>query len=389
MLCRTVGTSSNIWHADNTCVSTGRRTDEGEGRMARQAKKRRRSRATAITWVLLAIMVTAALSVGACALWLPDRAPSILGTAKQAQSAPASVQSYSGQQQVNVVPTISSDRELLGNASGIVTANWTDTQLRSGTRAYQVNDRTVIAIHTQTPLYRDLKTGDKGEDVRSLNNMLNALGYNSVPDSDTFNWNTANGWQQLMNDSGNTSKGELALTDTMWIPEDVVQVSGWTATQGSNVSAGTTLGKVPGGLVKLAIRGGQPSDKERTITVFGVSSPLPAKSTEITDSAVLNKIAQTQEYQSKTPEERVAGLDAQLSLNEAIQVLRVPAAAVFGVQGTSGCIAVDGQGTASVIPVEIISGELGASLVKPDSGEPEQVRTVLIGSRLNDLKCGA
>ena len=54
--------------------------------------------------------------------------------------APASVQEYSGTQQVNVVPTVSGNRDLLGNASGTVTENWANGELRSGTRAYQVND---------------------------------------------------------------------------------------------------------------------------------------------------------------------------------------------------------------------------------------------------------
>ena len=73
-------------------------------------------------------------------------------------------------QQVTVVPTISSDRDLSGNASGMVTADWSGNGLTSGKGAYQVNDRTVVALNTATPLYRDLKTGDTGGDspTRSL-----------------------------------------------------------------------------------------------------------------------------------------------------------------------------------------------------------------------------
>lgn len=100
--------------------------------------------------------------------------------------APASVQEYVGTQQVTVVPTISSDRDLFGNASGLVTADWSGNGLTSGKGAYQVNDRTVVALNTATPLYRDLKTGDIGGDVLALNNELSLLGYNSVPGSDTY-----------------------------------------------------------------------------------------------------------------------------------------------------------------------------------------------------------
>ena len=129
------------------------------------------------------------------------------------------MQEYSGSQQVTVVPTISTERNLLGNANGTVTADWSADGLASGKGAYKVNDRVVVALNTATPLYRDLKTGDKGDDVLALNNELSRLGYNSVAGSDTYWWATSDGWRQLMNDNGNPSDGTLALADTMWIPE--------------------------------------------------------------------------------------------------------------------------------------------------------------------------
>ena len=315
----------------------------------KQQRNGTRRAAPVLTWVLLTTATVAALTVGACALWLPDRAPSVLSAPSVVESAPASVQEYSGTQQVNVVPTVSGNRDLLGNASGTVTENWANGELRSGTRAYQVNDRNIVALHTATPLYRDLKVGDRGEDVRSLNDELGRLGYDSVPQSAEYNWNTGNGWRQLMVDVGNSDgvapeDMDMRLSDTMWIPEDVVNVRDWTAVQGSNVQAGAALGMVPGGLVKLAIRNGSPSDKERTLTVFGVAAPLPAGSTEITDAGLLAQIAATEGYQGKTPEERAAGMDAQLTLNQAIQTLRMHRWGVGMHCHGHGAIARDGTG---------------------------------------------
>lgn len=51
--------------------------------------------------------------------------------------APASVQEYTGMQQVTVVPTISDDRDISGNASGMVTADWSGNGLTSGKGAYR------------------------------------------------------------------------------------------------------------------------------------------------------------------------------------------------------------------------------------------------------------
>ncbi len=69
---------------------------------------------------------------GGSALWLPDRAPTMLGMPHTVESAPASSQEYSGTQQVNVVPTIAADRQLPGNATGTMTENWMAGELRSG-----------------------------------------------------------------------------------------------------------------------------------------------------------------------------------------------------------------------------------------------------------------
>ena len=238
----------------------------------------------------------------------------MLGMPHTVESAPASSQEYSGTQQVNVVPTIAADRQLPGNATGTVTENWMAGELRSGSRAYQVNDRTVVALHTATPLYRDLKVGDRGEDVRSLNDELSRLGYDSVPQSGEYNRNTGNGWRQLMVDAGNSDgAGEddmnLRLSDPMWIPPDSVKVQGWSATRGSAVQAGAPLGTGPGGLVRLAIRGGKPSDEGRPLTVFGVAAPLAPGTTDITDGELLQRIAATEGYQGKSAEERAAGMD--------------------------------------------------------------------------------
>lgn len=348
-----------------------------------------RRRAMPLTWTLLAVVLAAALTVGACALWLPDRAPALLGAAGEATNAPASMQEYAGNQQVTVVPTMSADRELIGNATGTVTADWSSDGLSSGRAAYKVNDRVTVALATSTPLYRDLKTGDRGDDVLALNNELNRLGYNSAPESDTYLWATSDGWRQLMVDNGNTSDGELTLSDVLWIPEAQVAVSSWTATQGSAVASGAPVGVVPGSIVALAIKNGQTSEQDRTITVLGQTTTLPAGAVEITDEAFCAQVAATDEYRMFPKESLSSGFDASLALTEPMQVLRVPAGAVFGLDGQSGCIATGtgGADTLDVVPVTVIGGELGTSLVRPDAEGGSSIGEVAIGSALNDLTC--
>lgn len=354
--------------------------------MARQARRKPHA---GWTWTALAVVTTAAVSVGACALLLPDRSPKLLASASSATSGVASVQQYSGSTQVTLVPTVSAAKSLLGNASGTVTENYTDGELRTGTRAYAVNGTAIIALHTETPMYRDLAEGDKGDDALALNDALNALGYSSSPGVAAYTAYTAAGWKQLMRDNGNDCDGSFQLADMLWIPSDVAAAGDWKATQGAALAAGDEVGSVAGGLTKLSVRGGKAKDNDRAISVFGVSGTLPAGSTDITDAETLAAVEASDDYQAMSAEERAAGLSATVTLTEPIDTLRVPAAAVFGISGSSGCIAANGGGKPQVIEVEIVSGELGASLVTfaDSDGQLASVTSVALGETLSDLTC--
>ena len=277
-------------------------------------------------WSLLAVATAICVSVGACALLLPDRAPALLGSAGETTTAPASVQEYSGSQQVTVVPTISTERNLLGNANGTVTADWSADGLASGKGAYKVNDR--------------------------------------------------------------PSDGTLALADTMWIPENAVAVDEWTATTGSMVTGGTAIGKIPGALTKLTVKNGAAVGQDRTISMYGVNGILPADSTEITDAEFLRNVSANETFQSMDMQTKKAGLDATVALKEPLQVLRVPAGAVFGIDGSSGCI-VPKSHNASNTPakVTIVGSELGVSLVQTQDADVSAITNVEIGSGLNGLVC--
>ena len=209
---------------------------------------KRRRHANVAVWVVMSIIVAAAVSVGACAVFLPDRPPALLGASGEITEAKVSTQQYCGSQTVTLIPSISTSRALLGNSNGTVTAD------------YSSGDRAVIALNTAIPLYRDLHVEDRGQDVRAFNNELNRLGYLSDPDSDRYSWNTQQGWKQLMADNGSDSDGTLQLADILWIPEPNISVGDWQATAGANITQGTQIGEIPGALVKLSIKNATPSD---------------------------------------------------------------------------------------------------------------------------------
>ena len=359
------------------------------GKQGSDSKNGGRSRRSGLTWTLLAVVLSVCLAVGACALWLPDRSPQLLSAAREVTSAPASVQDYSGSQQVTLVPTVSADRELIGNATGTVTDDWSADGLASGRRAYRVDDRSIVALNTATPLYRDLQTGDKGDDVLALNNELNRLGYNSVPDSNTYWWATSDGWRQLMADNGNASDGSLKLADTICIPGDSVNVDSWSAVKGSVVASDAAVGKVPGNLTRLTIKNGTASSEDRIIVASGVTGTLPANSTEMTDGTFLQQVSETEAYRSLSQDGKSAGLDATLTLSKPLRALRVPAGAVFGISGSDGCIVPEsGKTKGKPMSVSIVGSELGVSMITSDSADISAISTIRIGSGLDALRCG-
>lgn len=374
----------------------------------------------AVTWLLLAVLTTAALTLGACALWLPDREPVVLGQAGEVTSAPVGRQQYTGAQSVKVVPALSAAQELRSNTSGMVTEDASASGLQSGRTAMRVDDRPVVALATAMPLYRGLKVEDEGNDVQALNAELARLYPDIGVDAQAawYHYATMLAVQRMMADAGvPDSDGSLPLESVLWIPGEWVAVKDWTGTMGARVTAGAPIGSVPGTITGIAIRNGTPSDRDRTLTVLGQTVTLPAGRTDVDDAEFCRKVTQTQEFQMMLTggADLSVGIDASVALAEPVEVLRVPAAAVFGVDqgGAKGCVAVrddagDGGAEAEpdvrIIPVSIVGAELGVSLVQTQDAHSEKggqsgtvagglgvtggSDQVLLGSAIKGLTCG-
>lgn len=346
---------------------------------------KRRRHVNIAAWVIMSIVVAAAITVGACAMFMPDRPPALLGASGEVTQAKVSTQQYNGAQTVTLIPDIANDRTILGNSTGTVTADYSGNGLSSGHACMRVNDRAVIALNTALPLYRDLHVEDRGQDVRALNNELSRLGYQSDADSDRYSWNTQQGWKRLMADNGSDSDGTLLLSDILWIPEQSVTVSNWQGTTGASVTQGSQIGDIPGALVKLNIKNTNPSDQDRVITVFGQSTTLPAGQTAIDNVDYLKQVSATEEYKTQTKDTLAAGISGTLSLARSIEALRVPAGAVFGLNGSKGCImTTDGTKHA----VTVVGSSLGVSLVQlNDGGSTASITSVEIGSKIAGATC--
>mgnify|MGYP003238431922 FL=1 len=71
-----------------------------------------------------------------------------------------------------------------------------------------------------------------------------------------------------------------------------------------------------------------------------------------------------------------------------MRVLRVPAGAVFGINGSTGCIVPKSNNHGNTpVKVSIVGGELGVSLVQANSEDIASISNVEIGSGLNNFTC--
>lgn len=379
-------------------MAFGRRTTAKNATAARGGNGRR----IPVTWLLLAVITAVAMSAGACALWLPDRAPAMLATPAEVTVAPVSVQAYEGRQSVSVVPTVSAKRQLLLNTSGTVTADLSAGGLESGKGALAVNGRTIVALNTATPLYRDLAPNIRGADVKALNAELARLGYGAPADSDAYGRATAAAVNALMKAVGNEPAGDgsLALADVLWMPQRHVTPAAWQGVSGMPVGAGTPVGEIAGGITRISVKGGTPSDRDRTLTVFGVTTTLPAGQTAVDDAEFCRKVTESDTYRQIAAQPQVdlsQGFDATLTLSESVQVLRVPAAGVFGVgRGGDQAKACVADADRKAVPVRIVGSELGVSLVQVDEGadgtaggrtQDASPDRVSLGSALDGVPC--
>lgn len=111
------------------------------------------------------------------------------------------------------------ERKLNAGGPGVLTwvAGEGSAVERDG-KLYEVNGRAVRLMYGATPMYRPLKAGDKGEDVKQLKRNLRALGYGTGldPEDAAFTAGTATAvkrWQKAhkVAETGEVAKEDIAF----------------------------------------------------------------------------------------------------------------------------------------------------------------------------------
>lgn len=90
-----------------------------------------------------------------------------------------------------------------------------------GRTAYSVNEQPVPALYGTIPPYRTLKSGVEGNDVRQLEENLQALGYKGFTVDNEFTPATATAVRKWQEDLGKPENGTVQPADVVVVPGDV------------------------------------------------------------------------------------------------------------------------------------------------------------------------
>ncbi|WP_017571341.1 peptidoglycan-binding domain-containing protein [Nocardiopsis halotolerans] len=336
------------------------------------------------TALLSALLLLAAGGTAGFLLRPPDP-PAGLAAATEVDSAPVLHEPFDDARSVKVGLTVSPTLDLAFGGSGRVTSSEcaTGATLASGEEAARVDDRPVLALATSMPLYRDLRRGLRGGDVRSLQTELDRLGHPVTVDG-VFGWQTHRAVRELKREAGvDDPSGVLTLEELIWTPSSEVVFEECLALPGSDVSAGGAFASVPGVLEAARLTSVPELDVpgDRLLTVAGVTGPVDSEGLA-EDPGFLRELADTPEARAAVAGESEP-LTGSVALAEPVDAARVPPGALFAVSGDAGCL----QSRGEVHPVRVIGSGVGNAVVVPEEEGGPLPDSVDLGPALTADSC--
>lgn len=258
-----------------------------------------------------------------------------------------------------------------------------DGVVRSGSREYGVDGTPLVSLHTDTPLYRDLAYGDKGDDVTALQNELAALGYGGSR-SGVFDWATWDAWRRLYAANAGTAtaaarvqQGAFSRALAVWLPAQTMSVS-CAASLGSTVTGDSTDSPAFRSLAGVAsVKAASLPDGrihgDRVVEINGRDYPIGDDGI-VSDTAALQAMAGWSTYTGAHKDgEDVTSVTVTYKLKKPIGVYSVPASALTGLKGSDGCVvATDGTS----VKAHVAGSSLGRTLVTIDGKAPRASRPI-------------
>lgn len=254
--------------------------------------------------------------------------------------------------------------------------------LTSGQTVAAVDGTAAVGLATRIPLWRDLTSGIKGDDVTALQEELNRLGETLTVDG-TYGASTAAAVNRLWAGAGaGDPKGTLVVVNTMWLPTPTVEIEACSLRVGesSTGSEFATLARLPSA-IRFASLPQDVTPGARTFTYSGITVEDDGSGI-ITSPEILSAMSESDTYRLWLADPSLVELTftVDYALAEPLQILTVPPAAVGGSADNHCVLTPSGP-----IPVQPISSQLGQTYLTVDGTPPQEVRVPAAGEAID---CG-
>jgi peptidoglycan hydrolase-like protein with peptidoglycan-binding domain len=325
----------------------------------------------------LAAVALVAVGLLAGILLVPARVPSSVAAPEGERRVAVSSRRFDDPRRVEVTPHRADAVTLTVAETGRITRTTCapGAVISSGTSPVTVDDRPVLALATTVPLWRDLESGMRGEDVRALQVELARLGQPVTP-TGTYDRATAAAVAAVQRAIGVAQpSGRLPVASVIWLPAPQVTVATCEVALAEIIGPGP-FATVAGGLVALQVTGGLADAVagDRLLRLGTASAPIDA-SGMVTDAAFLAEVAASPEYAfAAASDSGTLTLDAVLATP--VEVVVVPPGAIYGITDDAGCVIADGEPRR----VRVVASSLGQTMVTFDTGTvPTNVELPLPG----------
>jgi peptidoglycan hydrolase-like protein with peptidoglycan-binding domain len=229
-----------------------------------------------------------------------------------------------------------------------------------GDVVYRVDDEPVVLLCGTVPAYRDLNTGDEGNDVRQLNRNLHELGYDDAdPEDDDFNWRTEEALSKLQDDKGLAATGALGVGDAVVLPASV-RIAKVTGELGGPARPGAPVAQATSATLEVQVEL-DPSDQDQVKEGDRAQITLPDNRAVKGRVDRLGKVARTAGKDGDAPSAtipasirlddpaRARGLDeapvrVEIATKGVASVLSVPVTALVGKSGGGFAVEVERAG---------------------------------------------
>ena len=333
-------------------------------------------------------MVAASVGAAVVALVLAPTLPGTLASSHKASSIGVAQQSFDDARNVDLSITKPRDLSLTVAMAGRITADQcvAGNTIESGSSLLAIDGQPLLSLSTGVPLWRDLRAGDTGSDVRALQGELARLGYPVNADG-RLGPTSISAVQALLHGIGDSDLDEDKVPSDriLWIPSPSTQLLDCSASLAATISQGEKIAMVAGGPASAKIST-IPSDLvpgARQLTIGDQSVDVnPDGTLTATDalalavkSAANDSSNAAQDSANSAPDSSAPvgtgsqTVRAKLVLKEGAQVSVLPPSTLYDVTGSKACVSAEGSG----IRVRIAGSELGRTFVIFDGDPPKRV----------------